>query len=205
MKPFLKLMSALAIPLLLINLFGDIVAGIWLAVLREWRILGQGIALAVAGGLLLSIAMLPGLLLDAPAALFCKKRNRAGFYFFCFLSLCYTLGVLALWCITVLAFFVERASQSSFIPTLIWSYGAATVPVAWLAQKDREAGSTGAIISTFFCQTAYLLVVLTALVARVSPLALSFLLFGVVMLVALVVELRMAAEEYKALHTQMTP
>ncbi len=205
MKPLVKLITALGNALLLIILFGPIGAAIWLAVLREWRILGQGILVAVAGGLLLSIAMLPGLLLDVPAGLFCKRRNKAGFYFFGFLSLCYTLGLLTLWCITVLAFFVGRASQSSFIPTLIWSYGSAIAPVAWLAKKDREARSMGAMISTFFCEIAYLLVVLTALVVRVSPLALSLLLFGVLMLVALVVEFAMVAEEYKALQTQATP
>jgi hypothetical protein len=205
MRLLMKLISALGNALLLINLIGPVGAAIWLAVLREWRMLGQGILVALVGGLLLSIAMLPGLLLDVPAVLFCKRRNKAGFYFFGFLSLCYTLGVLTLWCIAVLTFFVRHASQSSFIPALIWSYGSAIAPVAWLAEKDREARSTGAMISTFFCEIAYLLVVLTSLVTRVSPFELSLLLFGVFMLIALILESSMVVEEYKELPREVSP
>ena len=199
MKTFLKLSGALAIPLLLINVLGDIVAGVWLTILREWRILGYGIGLVFAGAILLSIAMLPGLLLDAPAAAFCKRRIKAGFYFFSFLSTCYTLGVLTVWCMVVLNFFMERASHDSFIPTLFWSYGAATAPIAWLAEKDREGGSGLAVISTFFCETAYFMVILTTLLLRVRPLVAGLLLFGIAMVVALIIELRLVTEEYEAL------
>ena len=80
------------------------------------------------------------------------------------------------------------------IPILLCSYGVATGPIAFLAQKDLQSGNEYAMISTIFAQVAYLLVILAALVVGVS-LTNVFVLFGIIMLVGLVIQLRIAFQE----------
>src|SRR5712692_8929458 len=139
MNAFAKIANALAVPLALINRFGGIVAGIWLAILGEWGSIGYGILMLVGAGFLLGRAMMPGMLFSAPAAAFLEKGNKPAFYFFGFLSTLYTIAVLTVWCVVVLYFFANRADTSSIIPMLLWSYGVATGPIAWLAQKDLQS------------------------------------------------------------------
>ena len=63
MRALLGLMSVLAVPLMIVNMLGGIVSGIWLAVLGEWGAIGYGIAALVVSGLVLSIVLMPALLL----------------------------------------------------------------------------------------------------------------------------------------------
>lgn len=73
MKALENLMGAFSVVLLLLNALGGIVAGIWLAILGEWGSIGYGLMFVIGGGLLISFAMLPGMLLAGPAILFDKK------------------------------------------------------------------------------------------------------------------------------------
>lgn len=198
MNAFIKLASVVAIPLVLINGFGGIVSGIWLAILGEWGLIGTGIATLLVAGFALGFAIMPGMLLSAPAIMFLQKGNKLGFYVFGFLSTLYTMAVLTIWCTAVLYFFVERASIDSIIPVMLWSYGVAIGPIAWLAQKDLESGNEYGMISTFFAQVAYLLAIIAILFIQVSLFDV-IVLFGIVMIVALVVQFRIAFEQEKGL------
>jgi hypothetical protein len=194
MEAFAKVAAALAVPLGLLNLFGGITAGIWLAILSKWGIIGYGIAALFVSGIGLGIAMMPGLLVAAPAGICYEKGNKLGFYFFGFLGALYTVAVLTGWCIAVLYFFVSRADSNSIIPVLLWSYGVATGPIAWLAQKEAQGGGgQGAMISTFFAQVAYVIVILTVLFLRVS-LVDVIALFGAIMVIGLVFQFRIASQ-----------
>src|SRR5690606_4777318 len=111
-----KLTGALAIFFMLLNLLGGVVAGIWLAVLGEWGTLFRGLGILIGGALTISLFMMPGLLLAAPAASLHTSGKRLGFYFFGLMSLLYTYGVLAGWCVLVLLYFLNRADSASEIP-----------------------------------------------------------------------------------------
>lgn len=190
----MKLIAVLSIPLGLINTFGGIGAGIWLAILGEWGIIGYGIAAIIVSGIGLGIAMMPGVLFALPAATLYEKGNRFGFYFFGFLSAFYTIAVITVWCIAVLYFFVKQANPDSLIPILLWSYGVATAPIAWLAQKEMQGGGNQySMISTFFAEVAYIIVILSILLFRVS-LVDVLILFGIVMFFGLVLQFRMAIQ-----------
>lgn len=191
MNAFAKLANILAVPLAFTNAFGGIVAGIWLAILSEWTAIAYGIIMLFFAGFALGIAMMPGLLLAAPAAGFYEKGNKAAFYTFAFLSTLYTVAVLTIWCVAVMYVFATRANTSSIIPMLLWSYGVATSPIAWLAQKDLQSGNEFAMISTFFGEVAYLLVVLIVLFAPVSVVD-AVVFFGIVMLIGMVIQFRIA-------------
>src|SRR3546814_7736161 len=69
--------------------------------------------LGIGGAMLISFAMLPGMLLAGPAVMMDKKGIKSGFYLFGFLSAVYTFGVLTAWCLFVLFFFSHRGSESA--------------------------------------------------------------------------------------------
>lgn len=189
MGVFAKLANALAVPHALLNGLGAIVGGIWLAVLGEWSLIGYGIAMLVGGAFVLGFAMMPGLPLDMLAVASYEKGNKVRFSVLSLLSMFYTNAVLTVWCVSVLYFFVKRADSSSIIPLLLWSYGVATGPIAFLAQKDLQTGNEYAMFSTFFAEVAYILVSLAVLFGRMSVADL-FVIFGVVMLVDLAIQFR---------------
>lgn len=187
MEAFARLLSVLAIPLVVLNMFGGIISGIWLAILGEWGLIGYGILALLVSGMFLGLAMVPGLLFAAPAALMLEKGNKVGGYFFSLLSIIYTFGVLTAWCILVLIYYTEHANSASIIPVLIWSYGIATGPIVWLAQKELQSGNEYAMITTFFVEVAYILTICAVLLAKVSLLNV-LVLFGVVMSIGLAVQ-----------------
>lgn len=195
METFSKLAAALAVPLGLLNMLGGIVAGIWLAILGKWGIIGYGVAALFVSGLGLGIAMMPGLLLfAAPAAVLHLKGNKLGFYFFGFLGALYSVAVITAWCIAVLYFFVRQANSDSIIPILLWSYGVATTPMGLLTQKEMQGGGgVGSMIATFFAQVAYVIVILAVLFLSVSLLDV-IILFGAIMFVGLIFQFRIASQ-----------
>ncbi len=191
MEAFARLLSMLAVPLGLINIFGGIVSGIWLAVLGEWGLIGFGILALMVSGMGLGLAMAPGLVFAAPAAALLEKGKNIPGYFFGFLSTLYIFAVLVGWCILVLIYYTKQANPDSIIPILIWSYGIATGPIAWLAQKDMQSGSEYAMVATFFIQIAYLLTVIGILFVGMSLINV-IVLFSIVMSVGMVVQFSMA-------------
>jgi hypothetical protein len=63
-----KIIEFLSIPILILNMLGGIIAGIWLSFLGEWILIVIGIVLLFTSHLYLSFLMLPGLLF-APIAM----------------------------------------------------------------------------------------------------------------------------------------
>lgn len=87
----------------------------------------------------------------------------------------------------MLLYYTKHADGDSIVPVLIWSYGIATGPIAWLAQKDLQSGNEYAMITTFFIEVAYILTILAILFVGVSLLNVM-VLFGVVMTIGLIVQ-----------------
>ena len=144
----------------LINMFGGVISGVWLAILGEWGIIGTGILAIFISGMALGLAMMPGLIFAVPAAAMLEKGNRIGGYIFTFLSLIYTYGLLIVWSVFVLIYFTDQANESSLVPVLLWSYGVATGAVSFLASKDSQSGNDSSMLPTFLIQIAYLAVVI---------------------------------------------
>lgn len=180
-----KIMTTLVVPLMLLNMFGGIVSGIWLAVLGDWGVIGWGLLYLFAASFLLGFAMLPGLIFAVPIAAMGDRANKFVVYICVLLSTLYTMSVITVWCIWTLYFFVTKADASSYIPVLIWSYGAATGPLVFLAKKDMQGGNDAAMTATFFAQLAYVVVAVLAIVFPLTIFDLA-LVFGGTMVVGLV-------------------
>lgn len=187
MKAFARLVSVLAVPIRIMNIFGGIVSGIWLAILGDWKLIGYGILALIVSNIGLSLVMALGLIFVGPAANMIEKGNKIGVFFLGLLSTIYNVGVLTAWCILVLIFYTNHTDAASIIPVLIWSYGIATNPIVWLAKKDLESGNEHAMITTFFIAVAYILTILAILLVEVSLLNI-LVLFGVVMSIGIIVQ-----------------
>ncbi|MDB4618240.1 hypothetical protein OAG53_01045 [Akkermansiaceae bacterium] len=201
MKTLIPILTALTIPLVLMNLLGGLVSGIWLAFLGEWKAIGFGILLLIISSFAIGIAMLPGLLFAAPAAAAIEKSNNALGIFFAGLSSIYTGVVMFGWAMFVFLFFNKISDSASVIPMLLWSYGAVTGPWAHMAQKDEQAsggrGNSLAFIPVFFLSIGYLLMIVTALIFGATLLTCASIV-GVSLLLGSVVVFSAAVAEDRA-------
>lgn len=193
MKALTAIITALSVPLIILNMLGAIVSGIWLAVLGQWRPLGFGVLSFFVSSFLLSFAIMPAILLVASAAWLAEKGKIVGVVFFGTLSSLYNLALVTVWCCGVLYFFVRDASDGTLIPRLIWSYGVATGPWSYFASQERGDGSEGfaSTIAVFFAQLAYLVIMLLVLFTTITLLG-AFQVFASFMLVGLIVQTTVA-------------
>ncbi len=191
MEAIAKLLGAIAVPLSIFNILGGIVSVIWLAILGEWSLIGYGVIAIMFSGMLLGFAILPSMLLAAPAVAMMEKNIKIGVYFFGLLSTIYTFGVLSAWCIIVLLYYTNQATADTIIPVLIWSYSVATAPIMWLAQKDLQSGNEHAMMSTFFIEVAYILSIVGILFVEVSPIDIM-VLFAVIMSIGMIMQFSLA-------------
>lgn len=192
MRALSSLMLALSIPLMILNMLGGIVAGVWLVVLGEWGTVGYGIAAIFVSSFAISLVLMPTLPLAAAASSAERSKSRIGLFFFCSLGGLYTIGVVTAWCCGVLFFFMNDATHASIIPKLIWSYGVATGPWAYMASKEQQSGDAlGSTITTFLAQLAYLVVVLLILFTSITQ-SQAVKTFAGFMVVGLVIQIVLA-------------
>jgi hypothetical protein len=148
------LFTALAIPFIVVNMFGGIVGGVWLAFQGQWWTIGLGFLVMLIGTWPLMIAMMPGLLLAAPGMYFTSRNMPLAATFFVFLNSLYTNAVVTAWCLGVLYVFLMRYQyENSIIPTLLWAYAIAMGPLAYLGKGDGP--NSGSAVTTMFAQFGY--------------------------------------------------
>ena len=155
-----KILSFAIFPILLLNAFGAIVAGVWLGFLGEWRLIGYGIAAMLLGNVFIGILLMPGIVFVGPSSFLIHRGYSLPGHILGFFGFAYTQIILALWCIAVLLLFLENTDYGSLIPILLWSYAAATGPITYMAQKETNAGNEFSGISSFFLQIAFVLTIL---------------------------------------------
>lgn len=119
------------------NLLDGIVAIIWLAIKGgHWWDIILAFGVAWAGSWILSLLLLPTLVL-LPFEKWAERR-RGRTYVLGFISNSYTMSVLGLWCVVIMAYFYDRGSPDSNIPMLMLGYSSATGAFQFLASKERD-------------------------------------------------------------------
>lgn len=182
MRTLMVIFSALLIPIIILLCAADIISGIWLAVLGEWRVIGIGLGILLVSAMPLGFAMMPGgLLFGVPAMRCAEAGRRLGLYVFGFLSSLYIAAVVTTWCIAIFCLFHRMAHDGVLTPVMFWSYGVAIGPLAWLANHDKKAGHGDAsLASVVFASVAYVAVILMALFGN-PVLSHIILIFAVIM------------------------
>lgn len=190
MKVLTGFLTAFSIPLMVLNVLGGITSGVWLVVLRDWNTLGLGVGLFIGSTLILGFALMPSMLLAAPAAYFAERGKTIGLVLFGALGSLYTLALITVWCCGALFLFVKDASAASLIPRLIWSYGVATGPWASMALKEEgpEDQGSAATFAAFLAQPAYLVIMLLVIFSSITWIG-ALRVFGAFMLIALAIQM----------------
>jgi len=204
MKALSALITILSIPLLILNMFSGIVAGIWLAILGQWSIIGIGVLIFINSTWVLGFVIMPAMLLAAPATMFAEKRNTFGLVCFVALSSIYILSVITLWCCGILFLFVRDATASSLIPRLLWSYGLATGPWAYMASRDAQESDSqvsASMIATFLAQLGYVTIMILVIFTPITLLGAIKVLAGF-MIVSLILQMTLAILIQKEMNEQ---
>ena len=195
------LISLLMVPLMILNMFGGIISGIWLAFLGDWWAIGYGVAGLFLSSFFLASLLFPAILISAPGMLLIDKGKEILAIPFLFLGNLYTVALMSSWCLAVFIFFMARAGSDNYIPLLLWSYGAALGPWMYMAQKEQQSGTSGGeTISIFFAEIAYIAIALTAVFSRTSliDLGIIFLCFmGVGLLIQFALAFAILREQKK--------
>lgn len=185
--------------LMLLNLLGGVISGIWLAVLGEWWAIGYGFAVVFAGTYGIGLLTIPGgILFGVLAASFHESGKPVAVYFSAALSFAYAFFVVSAWCLCVFYGFMSQADAETFWPLLVWSYGVALYPLERMASKP-QLDEYGSAVTAFFARIAY---IATAVVAIFVPMrlfefgeifgGLMTQVFGGVMAIGLLVQLASA-------------
>lgn len=144
---FIRLITVLSVPILILNVIGGIVGGIWLMVAGEWLLFLGGLAYMAFGAMILGLLLMPGMLLGVPAVMFAEKRNYVLFFIFGLFSLAYTYGLIA-----VSTYFVSdwvlSFSTAPLWAALLWLYAVVLAPWQYMASKEDNNSSSG--MTTFF-------------------------------------------------------
>jgi hypothetical protein len=179
MSAVMWFLNALSVPLMVLNIFGEVVSGIWLLIIGDWRVVLLGIGIVIVSSFGLSILMLPSLLFAGLAAL----GKRVSQIIAVVLSMLYTGAIIVIWCSVVLFLFGRQVSPKNLVPVMIWSYGVAVGPWAYMASHEDNPHS---MLSTFFAELGYAVVLLMVFFGSPSFLDLVLVLAGF-MLVAQVI------------------
>ncbi len=156
--------TILMIPMFLINTLSGLVGGVMLAFDGEWRIIGLGLAGAVAGPIIISIALLPGMVLGAPAFSIYERSGAIGKLLagpILLVSMAWTIVVMAIWgwgAFTLLGGWHHWRGPD--LAHALWAYSAATAPWVFLAQKDAQGGNFESGTSLLIFEIACLFVAL---------------------------------------------
>jgi hypothetical protein len=183
------LVSIFQLPIMILNVFGFIGSAIWLLIIGEWRSVVAGIFISIAAPFFLGLAALPSAILGGPGIYFAKRGIAIGVYFFSLLASIYIAALITAWCGGVTFYFLSHVTSHAFWPMLIWSYGVATTPWTYMAQRDGAAAS---MLAAFFTQVAFIVMMLS--IALGASLESSAQIFSVVMMIEVFFYMRLLAE-----------
>jgi hypothetical protein len=187
------LVAVFQIPILFLNFFGFIGAAIWLLIIGRWPDVVSGVLTTIVSPFVVGLAMLPALIFVAPGTFFSRRGSIFGLYATSFLSSVYTATLITAWCGGVAYFYLNKAPSNAFWPLLIWSYGVATSPWTYMAQKDDSVAST---LAAFFTQVAFIALMIALLLG--ASLSAGVQIFGVVMAIEIFFHMRLVAEVQRA-------
>jgi hypothetical protein len=185
--------SVFQLPILILNLFGFIASAVWLLILGEWRSVLAGLAITAVAPFFLGLASLPSAALGAPGLFLAKRGTTIGLYFFGFLASVYIAALISAWCGTITFYFLNEATNRAFWPLLIWSYGVATSPWTYMAQKD---GGIASMLAGFFAQAAFIVMMIS--LALGAGLSAASQIFGAVMVLEVIFHMRLMADVQRA-------
>ncbi len=158
-KIALAIFSVLVGIVFIINFSSEIVSGVWLVILKDWKSIGIGIFFSIGMVFAYSLVSLPSTGLVILFEKLAEKKKKVLPAILSFLNSLYTNAIIALWVMGMFVYFLDRAGEKSKIPYLLWGYGTMMSPLSYMAHKNDEEVTPGNIPSLIFAQLCYLICV----------------------------------------------
>ncbi len=198
MRSLSTLLAALSVPIGLLNMFGGIIAAIWLIYLGMWKPIGVSLGLLFVGTWILSFALMPSLIFALPAAKAAEKGHVGTAVFIGFFSMLYTAAVMVVWSFIIMKSYSHMGPESAQWPLLLLSYGAATGPWAYMASKEAQGadGSPHSALWVFFLSVGYIIAAGARLFSH-TPFDTCLWILGICMIVGLIFQSLVAYEEHR--------
>jgi hypothetical protein len=144
----------LAVPFMLLNGLGFAIALIWLVILGEWAQIGYGFAAAIGMPIVFSIVSLPTMLLIGIEARLIERDWRVLAIAVGFIGSIYTHILVMGWILLIFFHFANSATSANVIPVLLWGYGVATGPLAFMAKHETDNPFTSLLM--LLAEVAYI-------------------------------------------------
>ena len=121
---------------------------------------------------------MPGMIVTFPAIFLMDRGGilKALGFLVGMVGVIWTYVVMSGWGIFSFNYFVNRSDADSYIPYLIWAYGVAIGPWAYMASKEANGYST---ISVFFLQVAAITTMLILAFTNMSGSAIVLTFLGI--------------------------
>lgn len=127
------------VALIVVNLLGGLVAGIWLAVLGEWQTIFLGFALSFAMPWAWMIASIPTMAIAGIAMGKADRTSDASPPLMLVVpGALYTNSLICAWVLLCFWFFANRIDDNPTAPFLLWAYSTTMSPLAYMASKERD-------------------------------------------------------------------
>jgi hypothetical protein len=119
------LLQLLSLPVMLMNMLGGLIGGIWLAYLGQWSVFGLGLGVFFFGAIAISFALMPGIGIAVAAGAALDRGKNVVAVPLLVLGTLWTYAVMAVWCVG--AFYVVSGYYhgGSMWPYMLWSYAVA--------------------------------------------------------------------------------
>lgn len=122
------------------------------------------------------------------------RGSRGSVIILGFLSGGWTIAVFTIWCVGVLVFFSNKATDSTALPFMLWAYGVATAPIGYMAaMESRGGGGQGAMVYTLMAQLATVICAIGILLGNNHGESIAMIFAGI-MSIAFVVQLAVIAQ-----------
>lgn len=172
MKALAGMFSLLVVPFMLFNMLGGIVAGIWLALLGEWKTIFLGLILTFMSKWIVSIVLIPAFGIATLGAAAVERGNKIIGWTLLLLQSPWTPIVVIVWEIAMLGTFGNRANAENWFPVWLWSYGAATGVWAYMAREETKSDpENNAGFMAFGAQLAYFILSICVIHFQMAPVA----------------------------------
>ena len=142
---------------LMLNMWGGVVGGVWLAVLGEWLLIVYGVLLIIVMPWAWTIANLPGMWLAGLGFILIERSATSSRSFVAlvgFVIAAWGAGLDVLWVYFVFVEFSAQIDQESAIPYLLWGYSTTMAPLGFMASKEQPA-TIGLSLGVLLAALAY--------------------------------------------------
>lgn len=187
---FSVMLTLFAIPIMILNVTGGIIAGIWLIIIGKWLFVIWALLTIYIATKILGLVTAPTLLLMNPLTKALEKHKYTKAYILGALSHFWTYLVMTVWCVGSFIYIIYSFPNTNSIwPFLLLGYCVATGPWVYMASMERSTEIDVSSIGSFFVCLGTVAMMAVILFYKNPTFAVIITTFSIVMLVAWIISI----------------